>query len=81
MQHFAGGTEKGGGGGVLAGARGDLSITVKRKPAVGSGIPVASLLWVLWLSLCGPPQKCQPLSLTHSHSCLGLTLPQYCIFS
>lgn len=51
----------------LAGASSDLSITVRRKPAVGSGIPVASLLRVLWLSLCGPPQKCQPLSLTHTH--------------
>ena len=57
-------------GGFLAGASNDLSITVKRKPVVGSGIPAASLLRVLWLTLRGPPQKCQPLflSLSLSHS-------------
>lgn len=59
---------KGWEGRVLAGASGDLSITVERKPAVGSGITVASLLWVRWLSLCGLPQKCQPLSHTHTHT-------------
>lgn len=61
--------------GFLAGASHNLSITARRKPAVGSGIPAASLPRVLWLTLCGPPQKCQPHFLspshirTHMHSC------------